>query len=478
MQHRNEGEDGALLLRVGVEFGYLTPEHVKEVYARQAQLQQGGIDISIGQTLLERGIIRSSEYRRMAKEVEAQRVTRKPRAPIVPAKKTFGHYELLEILSEHGHCRVLKARDTTLDRLVVLKVLPSSLARDTQWSERFSREVQLAGKLSHPNIVITHGAGEIDGNPLMVLEWVEGLSLGERLERLGCLPELEAWSLAREVAKGLAYAGKHNILHRDIKPDNLLCGPDGMVKIIDMGLSKSMTDNSGLTVEGTTVGTPFYISPEQSRSTRDLDARADIYSLGCTVYHALTGIVPFLGEQVMDVMVSHIHSARPDPREYLPELSEASARLVMRMMAIDPANRPPNAEALLAEIENLISGLTVSVPPPPPTRRPMVPPPPTRNLAVPPPPPTRNPSVPPPPTRRPMVAPQSSGTPKTNRPTVAPPHASKPDTRTLAQKASSAPRIAPVSRVPARAGRAPVGAGANSSSPLDRLSKWVKGLFR
>lgn len=359
----NNTEEAGRLLNAGVELGYLNEKQCEEAFARQAQLARGGIELHLGQTLLERRFLTPTQLKLLMAELEYRRVKRLASRPVQPkpvaegAPRIFGQYELLEPLSDGHRSRIFKARDIAMNRVAVLKILPKSLAADPQWAERFKRELQIAGTLTHPNIVAAFGAGEIDGNPYMAIEYIEGSTLRDRLEREGNLPEKTAWLIAREIAKGLAYAATHNILHRNIKPDNVLCGADGTVKIIDLGCSKSMDDNSGLTLEGTTIGTPFYISPEQARGTRDLDVRTDLYSLGCTVYHMLTGSVPFFGEQITDVMLNHTQAPRPDPRGLLPEIGEASANLVMRLMSIDPNGRPESADALVAEIDALLPKL-------------------------------------------------------------------------------------------------------------------------
>jgi serine/threonine protein kinase len=292
--------DAAGMLELGVSLGLLTAEQVESVSSLQKQMRRSGISLPVGQTLLERKYVTLTQLKDLRYEL-AQRTTAVQQtaapAPVSeqPAKK-FGQYEILKVLSEKDRARVFQARDTMMNRIVVLKVLPRSMTSDPQWAERFRREIILAGKLAHPNIATVYGAGEVDGNPLMTIEYIEGMSLGERLEREGNLPEKVAWRMAREVAKGLAFAASNGVVHRDIKPDNILCSNDGKIKIIDMGLSKSEGDVSGLTLEGTTVGTPFYISPEQARGTRDVDSRSDLYSLGCTVFHMLTGSVPFFHE--------------------------------------------------------------------------------------------------------------------------------------------------------------------------------------
>jgi len=347
------------LLQAGVERGYLSAAQVEFILKRQSDLRRSGLEITAAQALLERRYLTSASLSALLAELQKRRQAQagetapQPEAPL----RAFGQYEVLAVLSDKGHSRVLKARDTTLNRTVVLKVLPKNLAADPQWAERFRREAQLAGQLSHPNIITTFGAGEAEGCPLLAFEYLDGVSLGDRLEREGNVPERTAWQIAREVAKGLAFAAGKGVVHRDIKPDNVLCSRTGEVKIIDMGFSKSMADDSALTAAGTTVGTPFYISPEQARGTKELDSRTDIYGLGCTVFHMLTGSVPFLGESLMEVMVKHTEAPRPDPRSLLPEISEGSVKLVMRMMALKLEDRPPSMAALIAEIDALLPTL-------------------------------------------------------------------------------------------------------------------------
>lgn len=347
------------LLEAGQDMGYLSAAQVEVALKRLNEFRGGGVRVGAGMVLLERRFLTPTQLRLVSAEVNERRKAEgagaKPKAQLPP--RALGQYEVLEVLSEKGRARVFKARDTSMNRLVVLKVLPKNLAEDPVWSERFRREVQLSGQLSHPNIVTAYGSGEAGGCPLLAFEYLDGISLGERLEREGNVPEKTAWLIAREVAKGLGFAAAKGVLHRDIKPENIFCTHDGRVKIIDMGLGKSMTEDVQLTAAGTTVGTPFYISPEQARGTKDLDARADIYSLGCTVFHMLTGSIPFIAAALTDIMVMHTEAPRPDPRSFLPEISPGSAELVMRMMAIKPEQRPQSAIELAIEIDALLPKL-------------------------------------------------------------------------------------------------------------------------
>src|ERR1043165_635429 len=305
------------LTALAVEMGLITQQEAQLAESRRAALQRSGIRLTIGQALVERRFLDPAAIKSLMREFDrrtAQLGLRRNQFAGVPLRR-FGHYELLEILNENSHSRVIKARDTVMDRLVILKILPSSLKADPQWSERFRRETMMLGKLQHPNLVQAYNAQEIDGSPVIAMEYVEGPTVGDRIEREGLLPEKEAWLIGREISKALAYTSRQGIIHRDIKPDNIVCSRAGKVKLIDLGLSKSLAETSHLTVEGTTVGTPFYISPEQARGTRDLDARADIYSLGCTVYHMLTGEPPFWRDYITEVMLKHVEAKRPDPRD-------------------------------------------------------------------------------------------------------------------------------------------------------------------
>ncbi|HYG77139.1 MAG TPA: serine/threonine-protein kinase [Planctomycetota bacterium] len=352
-----------ILVELALESKSLTREQVDVVRARQAELLQGGVRLTLGQVMLERKLLTISQLKQLMQELE-RRMTQQPqpKKPTMASAKDqlntrFGDYLLLEILADTARYRMFKAQHTVQNQLFALKVLPPNITKDAVWYERFKREVLLAKVLSHPNIIRTYGTGEIDGCPVMVQEYVEGLTLSERLAREGNFPEKTAWLMGREIAKALAYAAQIGIIHRDIKPDNIVCSRSGVVKIVDMGLSKAMGDDTGLTAPGTTVGTPFYISPEQARGNKDIDGRTDIYSLGCTIFHMLTGSVPFMGEVLTDVMLAHIKAPRPDPRTILPEISEASAQTVMRMMAIKPQDRFADAEALVLELDKLIKVL-------------------------------------------------------------------------------------------------------------------------
>ncbi|HYF51416.1 MAG TPA: serine/threonine-protein kinase [Planctomycetota bacterium] len=349
----------ARLLAVAVELGFITSTQVQDVLARQKQLKKGGIVLPVQQLLLELDFIQPPQLRTITDEVELRHAQAQASSAVLTATSTLriGRYEILGVLSDNGYTRVLKAVNVENGTLAVLKALPTAISHQSQWLERFRREMNLVANLSHPNIIGVYECGSAEGMAYIAFEYLKGMPLSVRLEREGNLPERIAWLVAREVARGLQFIEERGILHRDIKPDNILCGLDGRVKIIDLGLSKSLIDSNFITAMGETVGTPFYMSPEQATGTRGLDHRTDIYALGCVTYHALTGSVPFFAQDAVEVMLKHNEAARPDPREILPELNPDGSALVRWMMARQPEDRPATCAQLVEAMTELLARL-------------------------------------------------------------------------------------------------------------------------
>jgi serine/threonine-protein kinase len=251
----------------------------------------------------------------------------------------LGPYVLLERLGQGGMGQVYKARHALMDRLVALKVLRAELLLDNPLAlDRFRREIQAAGKLTHPNVVLAHDANEIGQTFFLVMEYVAGEDLARLLNQRGPLPPAEAADYIRQAALGLQHAHEHGLVHRDIKPSNLIRAADGgVVKILDLGLARLHAGDQGqagaLTHEGSIMGTPDYIAPEQASDSRTADIRADIYSLGCTLYHLLTGQPPFPSGSIPQKLLKH-QQATPTPIEQLrPDAPPALAAVVRKMMA-------------------------------------------------------------------------------------------------------------------------------------------------
>ncbi len=303
--------------------------------------------------------------------------------------QVLGEFEILSRLGQGGMGAVYKARQISLKRLVALKTLQGSLAADREFIARFQREAIAAAALNHPNLVQVYSAGETDGLHWFAMEFVEGESAQSRLKRKERLDGAEAVAIAIHVATALEYGWrKAQLIHRDIKPDNIFLSSDGEVKLGDLGLAKSVGGATGeaasLTATGSSMGTPHYISPEQGQASRDVDFRADIYSLGCTLYHLVSGKPPFSGDSAMAVMLKHVTAPVPSLAHALPGCPPALSAAVMRMMAKDPAYRQQNYAELLADLRRAYDAITTAtVPqalpvtqqqqPPPPPKRPAAP---------------------------------------------------------------------------------------------------------
>ncbi|MEK6767507.1 MAG: serine/threonine-protein kinase, partial [Gemmatimonadota bacterium] len=221
-------------------------------------------------------------------------------------------YEIVRLLGRGGMGAVYLARERALERLVAIKVLPPDLASDAESRERFRREARTAAKLTHPNIVPLHTFGEVEGMLYFVMGYVRGESLGERMHREGKLPPEDVRRIIGELAGALDYAHRQGVIHRDIKPDNVLLEDEsGRPMLTDFGVAKARATGATLTEAGAVVGTPHYMSPEQASGARDLDGRSDLYSLGIMGYAMLSGRLPFEGDSFRDVIVQHVTKAPP-----------------------------------------------------------------------------------------------------------------------------------------------------------------------
>ena len=270
-------------------------------------------------------------------------------------QQKIGNFTVLDKIGKGGMGSVYKAEDPSLHRTVALKLLPAHLAADTEFVKRFQNEATAAARLSHSHLVQVYAAGEDNGSHYIAMEFVDGESLRQRLNRHKRLPPVEALAIATYVAEALRYAwNKAKIIHRDIKPDNILLSKDGEVKVADLGLAKSLQKASvTLTTTGMVMGSPFYISPEQAQGKKDLDFHTDIYSLGCTLFHMLAGQPPFTGDEMNVLFYKHIHEPPPDLLKLCPDCPPKVAQLVKRMMHKDPKQRPPTYDALLVELQTL-----------------------------------------------------------------------------------------------------------------------------
>jgi hypothetical protein len=275
----------------------------------------------------------------------------------------LGHFELIEAIGSGGMAAVLKARDLELGRTVALKILPPESALDPESVTRFKQEARAAAKLDHDNVARVYFCGEDQGLHFIAFEFVEGITLRQTIDRRGMLPAGECVRYMIQVAAGLNHAAERGVVHRDIKPSNIIITPDGRAKIVDMGLARHLESgsvNGGVTQSGVTLGTFDYISPEQALDPRRADVRSDIYSLGCTFYHALTGRPPVPEGTAAKKLKAHQQDEPIDPRELNPEVPDELAAVLARMMAKDPDRRYQTPAELIAHLKGVAERLNLS----------------------------------------------------------------------------------------------------------------------
>lgn len=278
-----------------------------------------------------------------------------PNDPLEPGSR-FGDYEILDLLGVGGMGNVYRAREKMLDRLVALKTLSPELGYEPSFVERFLKEARAVARLNHPNIVQVFAFGAVEGVYYLAMELLEGLSLGHYLRANGRWKEYDALTIVRYICRALSVAHAQGLVHRDIKPDNIILTRAGEVKLVDLGIAKQMGEENSMTQTGTAIGTPNYIAPEQILGQRDIDGRADIYSLGATLYHLVTGRVPFQGSSGPHVMSMHLVEPFPDPRNFEPSISEGFCLVLRKMMARDRDERYLDVTSLDADLYRLQTG--------------------------------------------------------------------------------------------------------------------------
>jgi serine/threonine protein kinase len=294
--------------------------------------------------------------------IEAHKLTEYQASAIIDGKTAnlmFGEYRILDKIGEGGMGVVLKAEHQLMGRVVAVKVLSGAALQSPNIVRRFYREVKAAARLNHPNIVAAYDAGKYQDTHYLVMEYVDGQSLGQRVREQGPLPLSEALGYVIQAARGLQYAHEQGVVHRDVKPANLLVDCAGNVRILDMGLARLIDAGEtpqveSLTRTGLVMGTGDYMAPEQAIDSHHVDHRVDIYALGCTLFRLLTGTVPYPADDLVAVLLAHRESRIPSLRSIRPELPSRIDRVFRRMVAKRPQDRYASMNEVIAALQEVL----------------------------------------------------------------------------------------------------------------------------
>lgn len=344
----NQGPSDSFIGRAVVEAKLVAPKELRAAIARQQKLAGEGQQVKLVDILVKAGFVTRTQVKRLGSQGDDTMA------------QTLQHipgFRILQKIGSGAMASVYKAKQLSLDRIVAIKVLPKRLSEDPAFVERFQKEGRAAAKLSHSNIVQAIDVGEHHGYHYFVMEFVDGKTVYDELAKKGRYSEPEALDIIIQMARALEHAHARGFIHRDVKPKNIMLTKEGTAKLADMGLAREASDAVAAEAEkGRAYGTPYYISPEQIRGVQDVDFRADIYSLGATLYHMVTGKVPFEGHTPAEIMHKHLREPLIPPDHLNPALSAGLGEVVERAMAKDRHRRYQSTKDLLLDLERVKRG--------------------------------------------------------------------------------------------------------------------------
>lgn len=333
--------------RYVVEHKLASEDEVKKCIARKEDLATRGKKVSLANVMVEQGVLTAAQVKRL--ETAEDSATR-------PAQQIPG-FQIIEKIGAGAMATVYKAKQLSLDRYVAIKVLPPRLSENEEFVERFYKEGKAAAKLNHPNIVQAIDVSEAAGRHYFVMEYVDGHTLYDEMAKGKVFSESEALDIIIQIGRALDHAHERGFIHRDVKPKNIMITRDRVAKLADMGLAREATDKEAAMAEaGRAFGTPYYISPEQVRGEVNIDFRADIYSLGATFYHIVTGRYPFEGPTPTAVMHKHLKQQLIPPDHINTRLSAGIGEIIEVMMAKKPEDRYASTKDLLMDLEAVARG--------------------------------------------------------------------------------------------------------------------------
>ncbi|MBX3357899.1 MAG: serine/threonine protein kinase [Phycisphaeraceae bacterium] len=334
--------------RIVVDQGLATSEEVQQCLEQKRSQLQDNNQKSLSELLVENDYITPRQLERLRMIAEAERSGQQ-----IPGYKVLGK------LGAGAMATVWKARQLSLDRLVAIKVLPAKYSQTSQFIARFYAEGKAAASLNHPNIVQAYDVGQAGDRHYFVMEYVDGRTVYDDIAKHKRYSEKDAIDVISQITEALQHAHAKGLIHRDVKPKNIMMTHEGVAKLADMGLARAISDKEAAEAEqGKAFGTPYYISPEQIRGEKEIGPQADIYSLGATLYHMVTGAVPFDGKSPSAVMHKHLKAELVPPDHVNPRLSPGISEVIEMMMAKQPGQRYKSTTDLLMDLKAVREGKT------------------------------------------------------------------------------------------------------------------------